>query len=78
MRDWSHDEQDRLEWRDPTSLGPVKAERDTGKVSGSTSAEQARIRELEREVRTLRQANEILRKASAYFAAAELDRPLKR
>ena len=37
-----------------------------------------RIKELEREVRELRQANEILKKASAYFAAAELDRPLKR
>ena len=55
-----------------------QAERDTGKVSGPTSAEQARIRELEREVRALRQANEILRKASAYFAQAELDRPFKR
>ena len=37
-----------------------------------------RIKALEREVRELRQANEILRKASAYFAQAELDRPLKR
>ena len=36
------------------------------------------FRALEREVRELRQANEILRKASAYFAQAELDRPLKR
>ena len=40
--------------------------------------EAARVRGLEREVRELRQANEILRKASACFAAAELDRPLKR
>jgi transposase-like protein len=45
---------------------------------GPTSAELSRIKELEREVRELRQANEILRKASAYFAMAELDRPLKR
>jgi transposase-like protein len=37
-----------------------------------------RIKALEREVRELRQANEILRKASAYFAQAELDRPFKR
>ncbi|OAH96761.1 transposase [Methylomonas methanica] len=37
-----------------------------------------RIKGLEREVRELRQANEILRKASAYFAQAELDRPSKR
>jgi transposase-like protein len=45
---------------------------------GATSADLSRIKELEREVRELRQANEILRKASAYFAMAELDRPLKR
>lgn len=37
--------------------------------------EKARIKDLEREVRELRQANEILKKASAYFAQAELDRP---
>ena len=42
-----------------------------------TSEERARIEELEREVRKLRQANEILRKASAYFAQAELDRRSK-
>jgi transposase-like protein len=45
---------------------------------GVTSEERDRIKALEREVRELRQANEILRKASAYFAQAELDRPLKR
>ena len=44
---------------------------------GASSAERDRIKELEREVRQLRQANEILRKASAYFAQAELDRPFK-
>ena len=43
-----------------------------------TSDDRERLRALEREVRELRQANEILRKASAYFAQAELDRPLKR
>ena len=43
-----------------------------------TSEERARIKDLEREVRELRQANEILKKAGAYFAQAELDRPLKR
>ena len=37
-----------------------------------------KMKALEREVRELRQANEILRKASAYFAQAELDRPFKR
>jgi transposase len=54
-----------------------QAERDEGLRPGATSAEQARIRELERENRELRQANEILRKASAYFAQAELDRRFK-
>ena len=51
-----------------------QAERDEGLRPGPTSKDQARLRELEREVRELRQANEILRKASAYFAQAELDR----
>ena len=55
-----------------------QVQRDGGERPGPTSAEVARIKELEREVRELRQANEILRKASAYFAQAELDRPLKR
>ena len=55
-----------------------QAERDEGLRPGLTSADQARLRELEREVRELRQANEILRKASAYFAQAELDRRFKR
>ena len=55
-----------------------QAERDQGRRSGPTSQEQERVKALEREVRELRQANEILRKASAYFAQAELDRPLKR
>ena len=55
-----------------------KAEIDSG-VRGGVPAEIAeRLKALEREVRELRQANEILRKASAYFAQAELDRPLKR
>ena len=52
-----------------------QAERDAGKRPGLTSAESERIRALERE---LRQANEILRKASAYFAMAELDRPFRK
>ncbi len=54
-----------------------QAERDQGKRPGVTSQEQARIKVLERENRELRQANEILRKASAYFAQAELDRRFK-
>lgn len=53
-------------------------QRDSGERSGPTSEEKARIKELEREVRELRQANEILRKASAYFAQAELDRPFRK
>ena len=45
-----------------------------GLRAGPTTDERERLRALEREVRELRQANEILRKASAYFAMAELDR----
>ena len=55
----------------------MQAEKDSGARDGATSAERDKIKELEREVRQLRQANEILRKASAYFAQAELDRPFK-
>jgi len=55
-----------------------QGERDQGLRDGMTSAERERLKALERENRELRQANEILRKASAYFAQAELDRPLKR
>jgi transposase len=51
-----------------------QGERDIGLRPGVTSDERDRVRALEREVRELRQANEILRKASAYFAMAELDR----
>lgn len=51
-----------------------QAERDTGRRAGLSTDERERLKELEREVRELKRANEILRKASAYFAAAELDR----
>ena len=51
-----------------------QAERDQGQRAGPTSEERERIKTLERENRELRQANEILRKASACFALAELDR----
>jgi transposase-like protein len=54
-----------------------QAERDAGQRPGATSEERDRIKALERENRELRQANEILRKASAYFAMAELDRRSK-
>ena len=51
-----------------------RAEVDQGKRAGLTSAERERLRALERENRELKRANEILRKASAFFAQAELDR----
>jgi transposase len=51
-----------------------QAEVDQGDRPGVSSAEKQRIKELEREVQELRRANTILRQASAYFAAAELDR----
>ncbi len=54
-----------------------QAERDRGQRPGPTTEERARMAALERENRELRQANEILRKASAYFAQAELDRRSK-
>ena len=55
-----------------------QAARDQGLRAGSTTEDSAKIKALERENRELRQANEILRKASAYFAPAELHRPFKR
>ena len=55
-----------------------QAERDQGLRAGLSTDERERLKALERENRELRQANEILRKASAYFAQAELDRPFKR
>ena len=51
-----------------------QAERDVGRRPGLSTEERARMKELERKVRELRRANEILRKASAFFAQAELDR----
>ena len=54
-----------------------QAERDAGKRPGLTTEERERLKALERENRELRRANEILRKASAYFAQAELDRRVK-
>ena len=55
-----------------------KAEIDAGKRAGVLTEMAERMKALEREVRELRQANEILRKASAYFAQAELDRPFRK
>ena len=55
-----------------------KTEVDSGRRVGVPSEVATQLKALERENRELRQANEILRKASAYFAQAELDRPFKR
>jgi len=51
-----------------------QAERDRGRRAGLSTSERDRLKELERENRELKRANEILRKASAFFAQAELDR----
>ena len=55
-----------------------REERDAGVRAGPTSDQLERLKALERENRELRQANEILRKASAFFAQAELDRPMRK
>lgn len=55
-----------------------KAEVDSGHKPGLTTDMAAKLKALERNNREHRQANEIVRKASAYFAQAELDRPFKR
>jgi transposase len=52
----------------------AQAERDHGARAGLSTTERERLKDLERENRELKRANEILRKASAYFAQAELDR----
>ena len=54
-----------------------QSERDDGRRPGLTTNERERLKELERENRELKRANEILRKASAFFAQAELDRRVK-
>ena len=54
-----------------------KADRDSGRTPGIPTDVADKLKALERENRELRQANEILRKASAYFAQAELDRRFK-
>ena len=55
-----------------------QVERDEGIRAGTTTGDSERLKQLERENRELKRANEILRKASAFFAQAELDRPLKK
>lgn len=54
-----------------------QADVDNGKEEGVSSVERERIKALEKEVRELRRANDILKAASAFFAQAELDRRLK-
>ena len=55
-----------------------QAERDQGERAGITADEKTRLKQLEREDRELKRANEILPKASAFFAQAELDQPVKK
>jgi transposase len=69
--------QDRLHGGDADAKWVRRSEIDQGERAGITTDERERIKALERENRELRQANEILRKASAYFALAELDRRSK-
>ena len=68
--------EDRLHTADAAQLGAACRAR-PGSATRPRSEERERIKALERENRELRQANEILRKASAYFALAELDRRSK-
>jgi transposase-like protein len=59
---------------DRRDRGLRQAERDLGRRDGMTTSDRERLKDLERENRELKRGNEILRKASAYFAQAELDR----
>jgi len=59
------------------NAGAIHAEVDAGTREGVTTAEAQRVKDLEREVKELRRANEILKLASAFFAQAEFDRRLK-
>ena len=84
---WEHESEHASQWAAISSIAGKmgctaetlrkwvrQAERDTGRRPGLTTDERQRLKELERENRELKRANEILRKASAYFAQAELDR----
>ena len=87
---WEHREEYESEWAAMESIAPKigctaetlrkwvrQAERDAGRRPGLTTEEKERLKDLERENRELKRANEILRKASAYFAQVELDRRAK-
>ena len=88
---WEHQHEHRSEWAAICSIAEKfgcpsetlrkwvrQAERDQDLRAGLSSSERERLKGLERENRELRRANEILRKASAYFGQAELDRPPRR
>ena len=87
---WEHESEHTSQWAAISSIAGKmgctaetlrrwvrQAERDQGRRPGLTTDEKARLKELERENRELKRANEILRLASAYFAKAELDRRAK-
>ena len=87
---WEHESEHTSQWAAISSIAGKmgctaetlrrwvrQAERDQGRRPGLTTDEKQRLKELERENRELRRANEILRLASAYFAKAELDRRAK-
>jgi transposase len=87
---WEHESEHASQWAAISSIAGKmgctaetlrrwvrQAERDHGRRPGLTTDEKARLKELERENRELKRANEILRLASAYFAKAELDRRAK-
>src|SRR5437667_12713742 len=84
---WEHESEHASQWAAISSIAEKigctaetlrkwvrQAERDQGRRPGLSSDERERLKALERENRELRRANEILRKASAFFAQAELDR----
>ncbi len=87
---WEHEQEHSSQWAAIQSIAEKvgctaetlrkwvrQAERDVGRRPGLTTDERQRMKDLEREVRELKRANEILRKASAFFAQAELDRRAK-
>ena len=87
---WEHESEHSSQWAAISSIAGKmgctpetlrkwvrQAERDQGRRPGLTTDEKQRLKELERENRELKRANEILRLASAYFAKAELDRRAK-
>lgn len=87
---WEHESEHASQWAAISSIAGKmgctaetlrkwvrQAERDQGRRPGLTTDEKARLKDLERENRELKRANEILRLASGYFAKAELDRRAK-